>query len=338
MKATVEICVEGVVSAIAAATGGADRIELCENLAVGGVTPSSGAIWSAKKTNLSVHVLIRPRRGDFRYQEPELYVMHHDIVAARMLGASAVVLGILGANRRIDRRKMRPMIEVARPMSVTFHKAFDNARDPFEALDDLIELGVDRVLTSGGSSTAREGLPVLAELARRSAGRIAVMAGGSIRREDIRPLIEAGLREIHIGSAACRDGVTDSSIVRELVEEASMTEIFHITTRDHWERAQSEGVYRADSLATEGFIHASNPGQVAGSANRFFRGRSGLVLLRIDPDRVAPPIRREPSPDSDEPFPHIYGPLNLDAVVEVVPLDPDGQGAFRWPDQPSGTS
>jgi copper homeostasis protein len=221
MKAIVEICVEGVASAIAAASGGADRIEVCENLAVGGVTPSSGAIWAAMRMNIPVHVLIRPRGGDFRYQEPELYVMHHDIVAARMLGASAVVLGILGANRRIDRRKTRQMIEVARPMSVTFHKAFDAARDPFEALDDLIELGVDRVLTSGGPSTAREGLPVLAELTRRSAGRIAVMAGGSIGLDDIRPLIDAGLREVHVGSAACRDGVTDPSMVRRLVEEAS---------------------------------------------------------------------------------------------------------------------
>src|SRR3954447_26563436 len=117
-----------------------------------------------------------------------------------------------------------------------------------------------------------------------------------------------------------------------------MPEIFHITTRIDWERALAGGSYRADSLQTEGFIHASTSGQVAGSANRFFRGRSGLVVLRIDPERVGPPIRREPSPDSDEPFPHIHGPLNLDAVIEAVPLEPDGQGAFRWPPQSSGTS
>jgi uncharacterized protein (DUF952 family) len=91
-------------------------------------------------------------------------------------------------------------------------------------------------------------------------------------------------------------------------------------------------------MAIEGFIHASDAEQVAGSADRFFRGRSGLVVLRIDTDRVDSPIRRESSPHSDEPFPHIYGPINLDAVVGVVPIEPDGQGLFRWPGQPSGTS
>jgi uncharacterized protein (DUF952 family) len=117
-----------------------------------------------------------------------------------------------------------------------------------------------------------------------------------------------------------------------------MPEIFHITTRIDWDRALAEGSYRADSLESEGFIHASNPGQVAGSANRFFRGRAGLVVLRIDADRVDSPIRRESSPHSGEPFPHIYGPLNLDAVVEVVPIEPDARGLFRWPGQTSGTS
>jgi uncharacterized protein (DUF952 family) len=117
-----------------------------------------------------------------------------------------------------------------------------------------------------------------------------------------------------------------------------MPEIFHITTRLEWEQALADGEYRAGSMAAEGFIHASDPGQVAGSADRFFRGRSGLVVLRIDTDRVDSPIRRESSPDSDRPFPHIHGPLNLDAVVEVVPLVPDGRGTFSWPPQPSGTS
>jgi uncharacterized protein (DUF952 family) len=117
-----------------------------------------------------------------------------------------------------------------------------------------------------------------------------------------------------------------------------MPEIFHITTRVDWERALADGAYRADSLASQGFIHASNAGQVSGSANRFFRGRSGLVVLRIDPERVHSPIRREPSADSDEPFPHIHGPLNLDAVIEATLLEPDARGVFRWPAQPSGTS
>ena len=221
MRATVEICVEGVRSAFAASAGGADRIELCENLAVGGVTPSAGAIWVARQTNIPVQVLIRPRGGGFRYQKPELEAMRHDIGAARTLGGSGVVLGILDEEGRVDREKVAGLIELAHPMSVTFHKAFDASRDLFEALEDLISLGVDRVLTSGGASTAREGLPVLAKLAGRAAGRISVMAGGSIGPDDVGPLIEAGIREIHVGSAACRDGVTDPSLVKRILERAN---------------------------------------------------------------------------------------------------------------------
>ena len=107
--------------------------------------------------------------------------------------------------------------------------------------------------------------------------------------------------------------------------------LYHITSRDDWDRARLRGEYRADSLATEGFIHASTPRQVAGSANRFFRGRTDLLVLRIDPAKVIAEIRPERSSHSPEPFPHIYGALNLDAVVEVVPLPPDGSGGFSWP-------
>jgi copper homeostasis protein len=221
MKAIVEACVQGIRSAFAASEGNADRIELCENLAVGGVTPSAGMIMEAcLGLDIPVHVLIRPRGGGFVYDRDEIEVMRHDIRFAREF-AGGVVLGLLDDKLRVHRGRTSELVELARPLSVTFHKAFDAARDPYEALDDLIELGVDRVLTSGGSPTAREGLPVLAELTKRSAGRIAVMAGGSIGLDDIRPLIEAGLREVHVGSAACRDGVTDPSMVRRLVEEAS---------------------------------------------------------------------------------------------------------------------
>ena len=110
-----------------------------------------------------------------------------------------------------------------------------------------------------------------------------------------------------------------------------MEEILHITTRAEWDRAVAGGAYRADSLATEGFLHASTPRQVAASANRFYRGRTGLVVLRIDPARVVAEIRPEASPHSPEPFPHIYGPLNIDAVVGVVAIEPDEAGEFGWP-------
>ncbi|WP_435007051.1 copper homeostasis protein CutC [Tundrisphaera lichenicola] len=338
MKATVEICVEGIRSAIAAGEGGADRIELCENLAIGGVTPSSGTIWAAKRTTLPIQVLIRPRGGDFRYHDSEFEVMQRDVEAARMLGASGVVLGLLDSRRRVDRRRTELLLKVARPMKVTFHKAFDATVEPLQALDDLIELGVDRILTSGQAPTAREGLPLLAELNRAAKGRISVMAGGSIGLGDIRPLLLSGISEIHVGSAACRDGSTDLGLVRKIVEAASISEIFHITSRTDWERAVSEGVYRADSLASDGFIHGSTSEQLAGSANRFFQGRFDLVVLRIVPGRLRSPIQWVASADSDYPFPHIHGPVDLDAVTDVFPMETDLQGTFRWPIQPGGES
>jgi copper homeostasis protein len=304
---------------------------------VGGVTPGAGAVAvAAERLSIPVHVLIRPRGGDFVYSDDELLAMTRDVQVAKTLGASGVVLGLLTREGRVDLEKVAWLMGAARPMSVTFHKAFDAVINPFEALDDLISLGVDRVLTSGLAPAAAEGLQTLVELTRRAARRIAIMAGGSITLAQIRPIIAAGVKEIHLGSAACLGGVTDAGLVRRMVGAASMTEIDHITSRAEWERALSEGSYRAASLATEGFIHASNIWQVAGSANRFFRGSEGLVVLRIDLERVRAPIDWATSPDSDEPFPHILGPLNLDAVFEVVPLVADASGNFAWPPPGSG--
>ena len=333
--AIVEICSEGLSSALAALEGGADRIELCENRAVGGVTPSVGAIsrLCPERGATPIHVLIRPRGGDFVYSSFEVEAMRTDIDAARGAGASGVVLGSLTPEGRVDVSTTRGLIEAARPMSVTFHKAFDATPDPFGALEDLITLGVDRVLTSGHAATAREGLPVLADLVRRSSGRIAILAGGSIREGDIAGLVEAGLAEVHLGSAACRDGSTDAGLVRRVVALArsGSAVIYHLTTRDEWDRARAEGLYRAASLDSEGFIHASTTAQVEGSASRFFRGRSGIVVLGIDVARVRVPIRWETSSHSERPFPHLHGPLNLDAVRSCVALDPDQAGNFRWP-------
>ncbi len=333
--ALVEICAEGIASAFSAIAGGADRVELCENLAAGGVTPSIGAITRLCRAGggKAVHVLIRPRGGDFLYQSFEVEAMRIDLEAARAAGTSGVVLGLLTPEGRVDLSGSRWLIEAARPMSVTFHKAFDATRDPFEALDDLIALGVDRVLTSGRAATAREGLPLLVELVRRSAGRIAVMAGGSIRESEVPALVEAGLAEIHLGSAAALEGATDAGLVRRIVALArsGSTEIYHLTTRNEWDRARAEGAYRAASLDAEGFIHASTASQVEGSANRFFPGRLGIVLLVIAVARVRVPIRWEASSHSEHPFPHLDGPLNLDAVRSCNDLKPDQAGYFRWP-------
>jgi copper homeostasis protein len=331
MKIPVEICAEGIASALAAGQGGADRVELCENLAVGGVTPGAGSIAVAsERLSIPVHVLIRPREGDFAYSDDELLVMKRDIQTAKALGASGVVLGCLDFDGRVDLERVAWLMEAARPLSVTFHKAFDAAGDPFEALDDLIGLGVDRVLTSGGSSSAMEGLATLGELTRRAGGRIVVMAGGSIEFGQIRPILGAGVKEIHLGSAACSGRMIDSGLVRRIVEVATMTEIYHITKQAEWEIALDHGSYRPPSLATEGFIHASTAGQVVGSANRFFRGSEGLIVLRIDLDRVEAPIDWANSPHSVDPFPHIHGPLNLDAVIGTGPLNLGLDNQFVW--------
>ena len=330
MPIPVEICVEGLTSALAAF--GASRVELCENLAVGGVTPSAGAIAVAcERLVIPVHVLIRPRGGDFVYSDAELLAMKRDIQAAKGLGASGVVLGCLTRDGRVDLERTAWLVELARPLSVTFHKAFDAARDPFEALDDLLTLGLDRVLTSGQAPTALEGLAMLVELTKRSAGKIVVMAGGSITLGQIPPIRAAGIEEIHLGSAASMGGATDAGLVRQIMETAAMTTIYHITTRAEWERALEQGSYHAGSLASEGFIHASTAGQVAGTARRFFSTGEGLVVLAIELDRVSVAIDWARSPHSADPFPHLLGPLNLDAVVEVVPLVRDLSGELVWP-------
>ncbi|MFO0888463.1 MAG: copper homeostasis protein CutC [Isosphaeraceae bacterium] len=203
---TVEICVADLDSALDAARGGADRIELCDNLAVGGTTPSAGTIAEAcARLSVPVHVLIRPRAGDFLPSDSELSAMRRDIDMARTLGAAGVVLGVLRRDARIDAVTVASLVERARPMSVTFHKAFDQVPEPEEALETLIALGVDRVLTSGCRPTAEEGTDVLHQLVRRSAGRIAILVGGRLTLENLpRIVAETGTREIHLGSAVAR--------------------------------------------------------------------------------------------------------------------------------------
>jgi copper homeostasis protein len=200
---TVEICVSDVVSAIAAQVGGAHRVELCDNLAVGGTTPSAGAIALAcRSLSIPVQVLIRPRAGDFVYSAIELAEMEHDIEVAKNRSAAGVVLGVLKPDATIDADRVAELIAVARPMTVTFHKAFDQVRDQFEALETLIALGVDRILTSGGRPTALEGVSTLAALVARAEGRVIIMAGGRLDADSLPRVIRQGhVGEVHLGSA-----------------------------------------------------------------------------------------------------------------------------------------
>ena len=185
------------------------------------MTPGLGAIAVAcRRLSIPVHVLIRPRGGDFVPAEAEYEAMLSDIRSAREVGAAGVVLGVLTAGCRVDCDRTARLAEAARPMSVTFHKAFDATPDLPESLDVLIGLGIDRVLTSGGAETAIEGLECLADLMRRARGRIAVLAGGRVTVEEIPSIIGAGLREVHVGSAACHGGVTEAGAVLSVVRAA----------------------------------------------------------------------------------------------------------------------
>jgi copper homeostasis protein len=180
--------------------GGADRVELCDNLFEGGTTPSAGCI-AVARANLTIglQVIIRPRGGDFLYDAREVAVMQHDVRLAQELGADGVVIGALTAAGQVDRAIAKQLIELARPMNVTFHRAFDMTADPFQALEDLIELGVDRILTSGQQATAWEGVGLIEALVKQAAGRIIVMPGGGINDQNIRALLQqTGVSECHV--------------------------------------------------------------------------------------------------------------------------------------------
>ena len=197
-----EICVDSVAGVRAAKAAGAHRVELCANLLEGGTTPSRGTIKRARSVaGIKLHVIIRPRGGDFLYDEDEFAAMVADIETARAEGADGVVIGLLTAEGEVDVPRTRELIAKARPLSVTFHRAFDMTRDPFKALTTLIELGVDRILTSGQEASVLEGLPLIAELIRRSGDRIIIMPGGGITPRNAERIIAgAGPKEMHFAA------------------------------------------------------------------------------------------------------------------------------------------
>jgi len=196
----VEVCVDSVESAVAAEKGGAARVELCCALLEGGLTPSAGAIALARKSlRIGLNVIVRPRGGDFLYTGAEHEVMLRDIGAAKESGADGVVLGVLTASGDVDVTRARELAESARPMSVTFHRAFDMTRDPFAALEALAGLGIDRVLTSGQEESALEGLDLLRELVSRASDRIVVMVCGNLTEKNITRIAkETRAKELHV--------------------------------------------------------------------------------------------------------------------------------------------
>ena len=201
-KINVEICVDSLQSALAAEKGGASRIELCDNLIGGGTTPSAGMIELARKyLTIDINMMIRPRSGDFCYSALELEVMKRDIEIAKKYGVNGIVIGVLKPNGEIDANMMKELIQLSRPLSVTFHRAFDMAKDLFESLDILIDLGVERVLTSGKESNAIHGVALIRELVKRAEDKIIIMAGAGINERNVKDIIDStGAREIHLSA------------------------------------------------------------------------------------------------------------------------------------------
>jgi len=201
-----EIAANSLASALAAQEGGADRVELCENLGEGGCTPSYGTLAMAReRLRIPLYVLIRPRAGDFRFDALERDTMLRDIELCVRLGCDGVVIGALTEAGDVDTDLCRDLVAAARPLGLTFHRAIDVARDPQAALDAAIALGCERVLTSGAHGNASDGAANIASLVQRAAGRIAVMAGAGVTPANVRDLVRrTGVRDVHASAKALR--------------------------------------------------------------------------------------------------------------------------------------
>ena len=196
---TIEAAVESVESAVAAEREGAGRIELCANLGVGGTTPTADLIAAVlEKTQLPVFVMIRPRGGSFVYSTAEIAEMTRDIERARTMGIGGLVTGVLEPDGGVDVDRTRSLVESAAGLPVTFHRAFDRVRNLPDALEQLVEIGVTRVLTSGGAPTAVDGASAIAALVAQARGRIVILAGGGVREHNVRDIVaQTGVGEVH---------------------------------------------------------------------------------------------------------------------------------------------
>ena len=199
-----EICANSIQSAINAQEAGAQRVELCENLAQGGTTPSYGFLSQTRKLlNIKLNVLIRPRTGDFHYSDLEFDIIKEDIKVAKNLGADGIVCGILTPNGDVDIERTKELVELAKPMSFTFHRAFDFTNDPFKALEDIISTNAERVLTSGQQPTAIQGEHLIRELVKQGNGKIIIiMPGSGVNADNIEYLLETGATEFHMSGVS----------------------------------------------------------------------------------------------------------------------------------------
>ncbi|MEX8547266.1 MAG: copper homeostasis protein CutC [Mucilaginibacter sp.] len=222
----IEICAGSLRSALNAQQGGAYRVELCDNLKEGGTTPSFGMLLLARKNlNIKLFPIIRPRGGDFFYTDLEFEVMKADVEQCRDLGCDGVVFGILKKDGSVDVERCLELKQAAGNLGTTFHRAFDRCRDPFTALEEIIELGFERILTSGMENSAVKGASLISKLVEQAKGRISVMPGAGIRPENLKHLIElTGATEFHTSAK----GVFKSEMIFTDVKTGSYEEEFLI--------------------------------------------------------------------------------------------------------------
>lgn len=197
-----EICANSYRSAIHAENAGANRIELCSELAVGGITPSFGLLKKVTETlEIPVFVLIRPRSGHFTYSDDEFEIMKYNVLQCKAMGCNGIVSGVLNADNSIDVERTKALIELAKPLPFTFHRAFDWVKNPIEAIKQLADLGVDRVLTSGQQPNAEKGIGLLKQLKDKVGGKITILPGGGINAENAMVFKDAGFNEIHCSAS-----------------------------------------------------------------------------------------------------------------------------------------
>lgn len=198
-KIILEICANSVESALMAQKGGAQRVELCDNIYEGGTTPSYGAIKIAsQKLNIELNIIIRPHGGDFCYSDLEFEIMLKDVEFAKENGVNGVVIGLLNPDGSIDVKRTKQLVELAKPMSVTFHRAFDVSNEPFQALNDIIDCGCHRLLTSGHKNKAYDGVDLLKNLIEKANNRIIIMPGSGINEANVQEIYEkTGATEFH---------------------------------------------------------------------------------------------------------------------------------------------
>jgi copper homeostasis protein len=205
----IEVVVYNIESALKALDGGADRIEVCADPGAGGTTPSFGTVELIRKNvSIDVYAMLRPRGGDFHYSSYEFHAMKRDLWQFQKLSVDGVVFGILQPDGTLDKKRCAELISRARPLKVTCHRAFDRTVDPFQALEDCIEVGFDRILTSGQKNTALEGAPLLADLRRKANGRISIMAGSGINEQTVEEVVRVSqVDEIHFSATAYRESL-----------------------------------------------------------------------------------------------------------------------------------